>query len=315
MKTLSDLLLSPNRHLNHTSIAALDRQMLDILRNNDSFDSLSACDAVMAAKYHLGTGGQRIRAILALHAGKCLGLTSINTQTLAVACELLHNASLIHDDLHDRDIYRRGHPSVWHKFGDEVAVYAGDLLLSASYLALSQLEDVARAPALFALMHASISNAIRGQCADLSPPKNRVLTIRDFTNIASTKSGALLSLPIELALIAADQDMALIRAREAAVAFSIAYQIHDDLVDVDSDTARNPIRTYGTTQIADDTACNVVLILQSDLDCIDARMEAKKIGLQHLALAASACTDLPLNSGGALYAMCLQLQDELECLR
>lgn len=297
-----------------TSIAVLDQHMLNILQNGDSFDTLAPCKALAAALYHLGTGGQRIRAVLALHAGKNLGLTIQDTQALATASELLHNASLIHDDLHDRDSYRRGQPSVWLKFGDEVAVCAGDLLISASYFALSQLADVVRLPALFALMHASTANAIRGQCADLSRAENRAATVHDFKKIAVTKSGALLSLPTELALLAAGHDTAIPRAREAALAFSIAYQIYDDLVDANADAAHKPIRSSATNPIADHTTSNVVLILQSDPNCVDARMAAKQMGLQQLAATASACTDLPLNSGGALYAMCLQLKEELECI-
>lgn len=314
MKTLNDLRLIPGDQLKCEPTTELGQQMLDVVRYGGSFGSLAPCLALKAAEYHLGTGGQRIRAVLALHAGKRLGLTQKNALFLAVACELLHNASLIHDDLHDRDPLRRGQDSVWHKFGDEVAICAGDLLLSASYLALSQLVDITRMPALFALMHARIATAIRGQCADLKRPTHRVVTIDDFKNIALTKSGALLSLPIELAMLAAGQDRALVPARQAAAAFAIAYQIHDDLVDMDSDACRNPVRPSATNQTADSTACNIVLILQSDVDCADAKLEAKRIGFEQLSLATSSCADLPLNSGDALHAMCLQLHDELECL-
>ena len=315
MKTLNDLHIASTSHHIHESIATLDRQMLEILRDSDSFDSLSPCLVVTAANYHLSTGGQRIRAVLALHAGKCLGLSPKDTHTLAAACEVLHNASLIHDDLHDRDTHRRGQPSVWHKFGDEVAICAGDLLFSASYLALSQLADVASMPKLFALMHARIASAIRGQCADINRPKHGVITIDDFKNIALTKLGALLSLPTELALVAAEQYLALARALDAAEAFAIAYQIHDDLIDVEADASRNTIKSVDTHSTANHTVCNIVFILQSDPTCADARTEAKKMGRQHLSLAASACTELPLCSGDALHAMCLQLHDELECLK
>lgn len=314
MKSLSDLRLAFAGNVTRESIAALERQMLAIIRDSDSFDSLSPCLSVAAANYHLGSGGQRIRAVLALYAGNQLGLSPNDSQTLAAACELLHNASLIHDDLHDRDAQRRGRPSVWHKFGDEVAVCAGDLLLSASYLALSQLDDATRLPALFALMHARIAGAIRGQCADLRRPAHRFLTIDDFKNIALTKSGALLSLPTELALLAAGQDLALVRARQAAQAFAIAYQIHDDLIDLETDVSRESIKSSVNNRNNDSAVCNIVLVLQGDLTCLDARAAAKQIGLQHLSLAASASADLPLNSGGALHAMSLQLQDELERL-
>lgn len=312
MKALNDPLIVSNCYLTPESIEALDRQTLDILLYTDSFNSFTPCIAVTAAKYHLDTGGHRIRAALALHAGEFLGLTRKDTHTLAVACELLHNASLIHDDLHDRDAQRRGKPSVWHKFGDEAAVCAGDLLLSASYLALSQLVNVAQTPKLFALMHSSIAKTIRGQCADISRSKDRVVTIDEYKNIAMCKSGALLSLPTELALLAVNEDLSLPRAREAALAFAIAYQIHDDLIDVQEDAYRSLVKPVATNQTVAHPVTNIVLILHSDPNCEEARMEAKKIALTHLAIAASVCPDLPSNSGGALHAMCLQLQDELE---
>jgi geranylgeranyl pyrophosphate synthase len=226
--------------------------------------------------------------MLALHAGNCLGLAPADSQTLAATCELLHNASLIHDDLHDRDILRRGQPSVWHKFGDDVAICAGDLLLSSSYFALSQLIQVDRLPALFALMHRCISSAIRGQCADLKRPTHRVATIDDFKNIALVKSGALLSLPTELALLAAGESLALGQARQAAESFSIAYQIYDDLLDVEKDAARNAIKAPAQNQIGQVAVCNIVLILQADSNRANARAAAVGIGLQHLSLAAPA---------------------------
>jgi geranylgeranyl pyrophosphate synthase len=314
MKTLSDLRPVPVGLVTQDSLAALERRMLAIVRGSDSSESPVPCAAVAAASYHLGSGGQRVRGMLALHAGNCLGFAPADRQTLAATCELLHNASLIHDDLHDRDILRRGKSSVWHKFGDDVAVCAGDLLLSASYLALSQLTQVDRLPALFALMHRRISSAIRGQCADLKQPMHRVATIDDFMNIALTKSGALLSLPTELALLAAGQSQVLSQARQAAESFSIAYQIYDDLLDVERDAARSAIKASDPNQIGQAAVCNIVLILQADPNCANARAAAVGIGLQHLSLAASASAGLPLRSGDALHTMSLQLQEKLESL-
>ena len=314
MKTLSDLRPVPVGRVTQESVSALERRMLATVRDSDSCEFPAPCQAVVAASYHLGSGGQRVRGMLALHAGHCLGLTPADSQTLAATCELLHNASLIHDDLHDRDILRRGQPSVWHKFGDDVAICAGDLLLSSSYFALSQLIQVDRLPALFALMHRCISSAIRGQCADLKRPTHRVATIDDFKNIALIKSGALLSLPTELALLAAGESLALGQARQAAESFSIAYQIYDDLLDVEKDAARNAIKAPAQNQIGQVAVCNIVLILQADSNRANARAAAVGIGLQHLSLAASASAELPQHSGGALHTMSLQLQEKLESL-
>ena len=287
--------------------------MLAILYTSDAHDAFIACEAMIAARYHLGTGGQRVRARLALHAGSCLGLTPADSQTLAAACELLHNASLVHDDLQDRDTQRRGRSSVWHKFGDEVAICAGDLLLSAAYLALSQLRQVAHLPEIFALMHSCIANAVRGQCAELRRAMHSAVNINDFRKIALIKSGALLSLPTELALLAAGQSHALGHARQAAESFAIGLQIYDDLLDAGQDTARSAFKMEDQNSHAN--VCNIVLILQADPTCANARSAAAEIGLQHLLQAASASTGLPFHSGGALHTMAVQLHEKLRYLQ
>jgi geranylgeranyl pyrophosphate synthase len=314
MKKLSDLRPVPVGLVTQASLAALERRMLAIVRDSDSFESPAPCEAAAAASYHLGSGGQRVRGMLALHAGNCLGLTAKDSLTLAVVCELLHNASLVHDDLHDRDTQRRGQPSVWYKFGDEIAICAGDFLLSASYFALSDFDSIARLPALFALMHRRVSSAIRGQCADLRQPMHKAATIEEFKNIALTKSGALLSLPTELALLAAGESQALGQARQAAESFAIAYQIYDDLLDVETDAARHAVKASDQNQSGKAAVCNIVLILQADSNCANARAVAVGIGLQHLSLAAAASANLPLHSGDALLTLSLRLQEKLESL-
>jgi len=315
MQTLADLRPVPAVRVTRQSLIAVERQMLAIVRSSNDFDSFAPCQAVAAASYHLGSGGQRVRARLALHAGSSLGLVPEDSQTLAAACELLHNASLIHDDLHDRDIQRRGQPSVWYKFGDDVAICAGDLLLSASYVALSQFDRVARLPELFALMHSRVAGAVRGQCTELRAPMLSGMNIDDFKKIALAKSGALLSLPTELALLATGNSHASSQARQAAESFAIGYQIYDDLLDVERDAARDAVKNPDQNHHGNSSVCNIVLILQSDPACANARDAAVEIGLQHLLLAASASTALPSLSGGALHSMAMQLHEKLRNLK
>jgi hypothetical protein len=315
MQILADLRPTPVAATTCESLVVLERQMLDAVSGSDAAGSGDLCQAVAAARYHLGTGGQRVRASLALHAGSCLGLGTTGSQALAAACELLHNASLVHDDLHDRDTHRRGQPSVWCQFGDEVAVCAGDLLLSAAYLALSRFDQVERLPVLFAQMHSRVSSAVRGQCAELIQPTHRAANLDDFKKTALAKSGALLSLPTELALLAAGQAQALDQARQAAELFAIGYQIYDDLLDVEKDASRQAVNRLSKYHSGPSSVCNVVLILQDDVACVDARGAAIEIGLHHLSLAASASVGLPLQSGGALYTMAMQLHEKLGALQ
>jgi geranylgeranyl diphosphate synthase type I len=85
---------------------------------------------------HLASGGKRLRASLALCATRALGGSPCAGVAWAAACEMLHNASLVHDDLQDGDTLRRGQPTVWSRYGAAQAVNVGDLMLMLPFLAL-----------------------------------------------------------------------------------------------------------------------------------------------------------------------------------
>ena len=253
--------------------------------------------AAQAAAYHFTAGGQRLRARLAIHAALSLGLDPADGVTLAATAELLHNASLIHDDLQDRSGSRRGVDTVWAAFGDSVAICAGDLLLSAAYAALSHFSDTSKLPALFARVHERTSTAIRGQCADLSAGARFHGDIAGFEAIAVAKSGALLSLPLELPLVAAGLGAAASAGRKAAEAFAIGYQIADDIADWIDDAGEGPVpRSFNAVQVFEAAGFGGTAL-----------MEARNLGIQRLAAAAIIAGDLPQGSGTLLRDLALQL--------
>lgn len=253
--------------------------------------------AAQAATYHFAAGGQRLRARLAIHAALALGLEPTDGVTLAATAELLHNASLIHDDLQDRSHSRRGVDTVWAAFGDNVAICAGDLLLSAAYGALSQFSDTSKLPALIARVHERTSTAIRGQCADLSAGARILGDIAGFEAIAVAKSGALLSLPLELVFVATGLGTAALAARKAAEAFAIGYQIADDIADWIDDAGEGPIpRSFNAVQVFEAAGFGGTALT-----------EAQNLGIQRLATAAEIASDLPQGSGALLRDLALQL--------
>ena len=296
------------RQAPRVDVAALDlleveQLMAALIGVNDKGCITSPSAACAAAMYHLQAGGQRIRARLALHASISLGLTRDDACSLASTAELLHNASLIHDDLQDRDRSRRDCDAAWVVYGDGIAICAGDLLLSAAYCALVGISCNSRLPRMMKLTHARVTHAVSGQCADLTVQKNQPFSIEDYKKIAVAKSGALLGLPIELALIAADKTDALAVAKKAADAFAIGYQIYDDLQDVDADMTRCP--TVPTT--------NIVQILQSSRGVTDRNATdlARKLGLEHLMSAAATSADLPSDAGRLLQQLALEWHTRL----
>ena len=183
-----------------------------------------------AAAYHLDTGGARVRARLAWDAATELAMTPVVATACAAAVELLHNASLVPDDLQERDETRRGRPAVWRKFGPAAAICVGDLMISAAYASLAAHPDPARA---MSLMHDAVAHTARGQALDLRACPT---DIAGYRAIAAAKTGPLLALPVRLALCAAgargDEIAETVGARLA-----VAYQALDDIADRDADIA------------------------------------------------------------------------------
>jgi geranylgeranyl pyrophosphate synthase len=183
-----------------------------------------------AAKYHLSAGGARVRAQLGIEAAAALNLSAQASIACAAAPELLHNASLVHDDLQDGDVIRRGAATVWSKYGNDIAISTGDLLISAAYMAIANHPHPARA---LGMMHHAIAVTIAGQTANCS---DGIPTPEECANVAANKSGPLLALPICLALIAAQAPGHDI-AERAGRALAIAYQTLDDIDDRAADLA------------------------------------------------------------------------------
>jgi len=236
-----------------------------------------------AAVAHLAAGGSRVRARLALHASFALGRPHSEAVAIAAACELLHNASLVHDDLQDRDPLRRGRPAVWREYGDAAAICVGDLLLSSGYAALADCGS--QAARLIVRTHQRVGAVIRGQCADLGLKGRTDVSLATYEAVASDKSGPLLSLPIELPLLLAGADRHLPLAVGAASLFAVAYQMTDDLEDVERDALNEEL--------------NVVAVLaaagaQSPLQA------ARRLALQRFAEARAAALALPEGAGQLL---------------
>ena len=195
--------------------------------------SLADGDIKQVALYHLRSGGSRVRAGLALQSASALKLDAKTSLAIASACEMLHNASLVHDDLQDADDYRRGDIAVWKKFGTNAAICLGDMMVSAAYAALCSAQSE-KLPALIMHMHQRVSDVIEGQHADL---ETNCLTIRDYDDIARMKSSPLLGLPVELSLLCAGYMQHIKTAMQASDAIAIAYQVTDDISDAQCDIA------------------------------------------------------------------------------
>lgn len=183
---------------------------------------------------HMRTGGKRLRARLAYDAAMLAGAGEHDAVWWAAACELLHNATLIHDDLQDGDVVRRGHPALWASYGAAQAINAGDLMLMLPYAAIAKL----RAPATsVAALSACVSRrtvaTACGQAIELDVSERSDTSWTSYVNAAWGKTGQFFALPIEGALLCAGvrADDAL-HVSEAFGWVGVVFQIIDDVVDL-----------------------------------------------------------------------------------
>ena len=237
------------------------RDMICELQHDIDHHMVALCGTGPVAagvQYHLATGGSRLRAQLGLEAAKSLNLGGAIALACACGPELLHNASLVHDDLQDRDEMRRGHPAVWRRFGPAAAISIGDLMISAAYAALVNHSDPVRA---IQLAHAAVSRTARGQACDLLRAGQ---SIEAYRAMVADKTGALIALPVRLAL-AARQAKDDASAVACADALAFAYQALDDIADCDADRASGRINLCTLPSLAGDGVSRASALAQQAL--------------------------------------------------
>ncbi|WP_348767883.1 polyprenyl synthetase family protein [uncultured Salinisphaera sp.] len=188
--------------------------------------------AATIAAAHLDAGGRRIRARLALDLICATGVSRRAAMAAACSAELLHNASLVHDDIQDATSRRRGQPTIVARHGPEVALCVGDLLISAAWAALARLPADCL-PAAMGCMHAAIAATCHGQIDDLTTA--RVDDEAAYQRIAARKSGPLLALPVQLIAILVGRGDLNNVITTVADTLAQGYQIEDDLADAAED--------------------------------------------------------------------------------
>ena len=187
-----------------------------------------------AAEYHLASGGKRFRPMFLMAVGAAVDADPHDSLQLGAAVELLHNASLVHDDIQDKDEFRRGKETVWKRFGPEMAINLGDLFISSTYSALARISGggdvIAKLVALFA---DSTRRIISGQSEEIRLTRQTNIEPTTYHRIARGKSGILMALPVVSVLTIASSEIEVIgNARLAMENLGVAYQIQDDLSDL-----------------------------------------------------------------------------------
>lgn len=191
-----------------------------------------------AMAYSLSNGGKRIRPMLALEFCRLCGGNPEKAVPFALALEMIHTYSLIHDDLPcmDDDDMRRGKPSSHKVFGEADALLAGDGLLTLAFetvLSAPEMSGRQKAAAGLALARAAgCSGMIAGQVMDLAN-EGRKASLDEIAKTDRLKTGELIMAAASMGCIAADADEDMLSAaREYCADIGLAFQIVDDILDV-----------------------------------------------------------------------------------
>jgi len=196
-----------------------------------------------AMRYAVLGSGKRLRPLLVYAAGHALGHDGPALDAPACAVELIHAYSLVHDDLPamDDDALRRGRPTCHIAFGEAMAILAGDALQALAFeiLAHDRHGHAARALAMLRALGAACGaeGMAGGQALDLAAVGRR-LALDELEHMHACKTGALIRAAVRLGALAADADQAALAALDRyADAVGLAFQVRDDILDVEGESA------------------------------------------------------------------------------
>ncbi len=254
----------------------MEQKALELIERtlDEVLPRLSSRPAVLAEamRYAVASGGKRIRPLICLGAAVAAGGRMEDAAYPAAAIELLHNYTLVHDDLPsmDNDVERRGRPTVWKKFGEANAILAGDALEALAF------GVAARSPRNSGRIVSALARAgvgvVAGQVEDIEKTG-------DVDFIYTHKTADLFVAAAEMGALAAGGDEVSVSALSSfALNLGLAFQYQDDLLDGDSPYDRS--KTEALAKNATDAAIAALSGLSGDttpLKVLATRLLGRKI--------------------------------------
>jgi len=160
------------------------------------FDRESPVTLYSPARYILEGKGKRIRPFLTLLASEAVCGSSENALNVALAVEILHNFTLIHDDIMDQAELRHGRPTVHKHWNINAAILSGDMMIAYAYELALQAKSNRHAELIHILNHANIT-ICEGQALDMELEEKKEATITDYLDMIAKKTGRLISAALE----------------------------------------------------------------------------------------------------------------------
>ena len=187
-----------------------------------------------ACRHLINAGGKRLRPVLCLISAEALGKDWKRILPSAVAIETIHNFTLIHDDIMDRDEMRRGVPTVHKLFGEETAILAGDTLFAEAFQILTECEveagNIVRAVKMLADVCVKICE---GQFLDMSFERREFVSESEYIEMVEKKTGVLIACSCSLpAILFGEREEVVDALWNFGKLCGIGFQIHDDVLDL-----------------------------------------------------------------------------------
>jgi geranylgeranyl diphosphate synthase, type I len=228
-------------------LEAIERELQKAL---DPLDPQREPEMVRMLRHHFGwgesrgeSGGKRVRALLTLLTCASAGGDWAPALPAAVAVELIHNFSLLHDDIEDRSEFRRGRRTVWVEWGVPQAINTGDALFALSHLATYALQDSGVSPATCLDVRRILDDACleltRGQHLDIAFESRETVSLEEYQRMIEGKTGALLAAATQAGAALGGADELRQRAyRSFGLHLGLAFQVQDDFLGIWGESER-----------------------------------------------------------------------------
>lgn len=189
-------------------------------------------------RYFMTIGGKRMRPMLTLLAGNMFDVQKNEVINAAIAVELFHNFSLIHDDIMDQAPFRRTHQTVHEKWNSNVAILSGDVLMIYAYQQLTK-QQAKHLPDLIQLFNKTAIEVCEGQQMDMDFETIENVSIDQYIEMIRLKTSVLLGCALEMGAIIANQtEENRKHIYDFGINIGLAFQLQDDYLDLYGETAK-----------------------------------------------------------------------------
>lgn len=194
-------------------------------------------------QYALDSGGKRVRPALALMAADMLGGKREEVMPLAIALEVFHNFTLLHDDVMDNADTRRGRPAVHKKWNSSTAILSGDQMLIEAYKLVAQVPEQYLSVSL-SLFNKMATEICEGQQYDMDFENRTDVAVEQYIEMIRLKTAVLPATALQLGALVSAANVDIQQAiYQFGINLGLAFQLRDDYLDVygDPDTFGKPI--------------------------------------------------------------------------